>query len=543
MATLAQINETLRDQTSSIEDGTKTTASLRDRFGEFLDRQKGSGDKREEEIETRRKERRQRVLASRPTSFTQGLTQGLGFGNGFGFGAIAQKILGAMGLAAGTIGLGAGKLLKFSPAIVALSDFGEKAIRGMVDYIDEEIEGVDFKEETKNRLTQGGQAAIASKLLGAKGLFGPAIAGIIGAYGETGIKKFNEFFGKKDGKYNIPLTDIEIDTETEAFKDALAISAALLAPSLIRMAGRLAWKGLRKVPLGRAATAVSVALSAMFGNKLSAGGTPVYDPNEAKNKGKGNVKFTKPVGGTSMAMNFKAGIKPPSTLSTQAANLAKAPVIAANSNSAPSKKFMNINSPLGGGKVPKSAAGLSAFMNSVSKFQKAMTSTLGVVSKFVPLIGVGLEAGLAQINPNYSPEMDPLSKASASIITSPIALIDSLQNLTAFANNMVNTGVNYGLDAAGIDYQFGMMKYSDMSGYIQREINKGYMSQLQNPPEIGFTPPNIGLAPEGFITDATFPNNPPVSFRGGDVSKTEQTIIQGVGQVISPADHFLVKID
>ena len=42
MATLAQINETLRDQTSSIEDGTKTTEGLKDRFGKFLDRQQGS---------------------------------------------------------------------------------------------------------------------------------------------------------------------------------------------------------------------------------------------------------------------------------------------------------------------------------------------------------------------------------------------------------------------------------------------------------------------------------------------------------------------
>ena len=85
MATLAQINETLRDQTSSIEDGTRTTAGLRDRFSEFLDAAQKAGDSREDEIEERQKERRQRVIASRPTSFTQGLTQGLGFGNGFGF--------------------------------------------------------------------------------------------------------------------------------------------------------------------------------------------------------------------------------------------------------------------------------------------------------------------------------------------------------------------------------------------------------------------------------------------------------------------------
>ena len=123
--------------------------------------------------------------------------------------------------------------------------------------------------------------------------------------------------------------------------------------------------------------------------------------------------------------------------------------------------------------------------------------------------------------------MDPLTKASASIMTSPIALIDSLQNLTAFANNMVNTGVNYGLDAAGIDYQFGMMKYSDMSGYIQREINKGYLNQLQNPPVIGFTPPNIGLQPGA---GAGFVDAPAVVVGGSTNTMTDNSVqIIGIG--------------
>ena len=69
MATLAQINDTLRDQTSSIEDGTRTTAGLRDRFGEFLDRQQGSGDKREQEIEERQKERRQELWLNGRVAF------------------------------------------------------------------------------------------------------------------------------------------------------------------------------------------------------------------------------------------------------------------------------------------------------------------------------------------------------------------------------------------------------------------------------------------------------------------------------------------
>jgi hypothetical protein len=460
MATLAQINDTLRDQTSSIEDGTKTTAGLKDRFGQFLDRQQGSGDKRENEIEARQKERRQRVMASRPTSFTQGVTQGLGFGGGLGFGAIAQKLLAGMGIAAGAIGLGAGKLLRFGPAIIALSDFGEKAIRGMVDYIDDEIEGVDFKEETKKRLTQGGQAAIAAKLLGAKGLFGPAIAGVIGAYGETGIQKFNEFFGKTDGKYNIPLTDVQIDTETQAFKDGLAIAAGIAAPGFLKFLGRGLLFFLKKIGAGRAAAAMGASVAAMLGIK---------NPFAASNVGPAldEIKKNKPPpkpANLSVAPLSKYGIRPGSGTTMPPANNNVAPV-----KPRPTVPF----------KFPQ-LEGAGEKLKNIVKGMKGFDDAGRILSKVALPASVLLESVLAQGDPRLNSVEGAGAKAVVGVMTSPLGIVDTVQNALVGAQNLVGMGLNSMFRGiAGDDaYQIPPLKYSNIMGDARSAINRTH-SQLE----------------------------------------------------------------
>ena len=455
MATLAQINDTLRDQTSSIEDGTKTTAGLKDRFSQFLDRQQGSGDKRENEIEARQKERRQRVMASRPTSFTQGVTQGLGFGGGLGFGAIAQKIMAGMGIAAGAIGLGAGKLLRFGPAILALSDFGEKAIRGMVDYIDEEIEGVDFKEETKKRLTQGGQAAIAAKLLGAKGLFGPAIAGVIGAYGETGIQKFNEFFGKTDGKYNIPLTDIQIDTETQAFKDGLAIAAGIAAPGFLKFLGRGLLFFLKKIGAGRAAAAMGASVAAMLGIK---------NPFAASNVGPAldEIKKNKPIpkpANLSVAPLSKYGIRPGSGTTMPAANNNVAPV----KPRPPKVPF----------KFPQ-LEGSGEKLKNIVRGMKGFDKALSVLGKVALPASVLIESVLAQGDPRLNSVEGAGAKSVVGVMTSPLGMVDMVQYALVGAQNLGIFGLNSVLRGVAVDdaYQIPPLKYSNMMGDARSAINR-----------------------------------------------------------------------
>ena len=496
MATLAEINETLRDQTSSIEDGTRTTAGLRDRFGDFLNRQTKAGDSREKELEDAQKERQKRVIASRPTGFTQGLTQGLGFGNGFGFGAIAQKIMGAMGLAAGAIGLGAGKLLRFGPAIAVMSKFGEKAIGGMVDYIEKEyFEGKELAPATKEDLVDGVQTAIGARLLGVKSPLGLAIAGIVGAYGDTAITAINEKFGKKDGVYTIPGTDLDIDTQSDAFISGLGVALSFVGPALLRFAGKRLALALALLPLGKGVKALSAAVGLALGIKTASGGSSVYDPNEAKNKGPRN-KPPKPVGGSAAGSRL-LGLNNPLGQGGKAAAIIKPAFPGANVGRDAKGRFMSFNNPLGESKLPKT--GLAAFLKSLKNFDGALRLT---TKAFVPL-GVAAEVAFAQSNPNFD-GMDPVSKSAAGVVTSPLAFLDSLQNLYATANNLTNQAVNFGLNKAGIDYQFGMMSMMDTAGPAQRAINTGYVNYLQNPTSemIAGSVPNYGLQPgagAGFV--------------------------------------------
>jgi len=498
MATLAQINETLRDQTSSIEDGTRTTAGLRDRFGEFLDKQQGSGDKREQEIEERQKERRQRVMASRPRSFSQGLTQGLGFG-GLNFGGIAEKLLGAMGLAAGTIGLGAGKLLRFAPAIAVMSKFGEKAIGGLVDYIDGEILKTDFTEETKKRLTQGGQAAIATKLLGAKGLFGPAIAGVIGAYGETGIKKFNEFFGKTDGKYNIPLTDIEIDTETAAFRDGLAIAAGIAAPGFLKFLGRGLLFFLGRVGAGRAAVAMGAAVAGMLGLKNPFAATNVApDPDEIK-KNKPKPKTVKPITSAS-ALNFRSAIKTTTTI-PKAANI-NAMSFSTAADPRVNMKAANLNN---APKVTTKSTIFKKYDDAIIRMAEASDGLKKAVGKtFLPAALVyeymsGLKDPALADTPDFM-------KGTVNLLAETTGgTIDLLSNGVNAMINLASMGVNRGLNQIGTDFQIPMLSMdSNLSGAIKRSVNSGFKN-FQLPTlndqgmidNIGLFPPNVGLVPGG----------------------------------------------
>tara|TARA_B100001057_G_scaffold95698_1_gene92156 strand:+ start:111 stop:1670 length:1560 start_codon:yes stop_codon:yes gene_type:complete len=519
MATLAQINDTLRDQTSSIEDGTRTTAGLKDRFGEFLDRQQGGGDRREEELESKQKEREQKFKAQRPSSFTAGLKQGLGLPSGFGIGAIAEKLMGAMGLAAGTIGLGAGKLLRFAPAIAVMSKFGEQAIGGLVDYIDDEILKTDFTEETKKRLTQGGQAAIATKLLGAKGLFGPAIAGVIGAYGETGIKKFNEFFGKEDGKYNIPLTDIQIDTETAAFRDGLAIAAGIAAPGFLKFLGRGLLFFLGKVGAGRAAVAMGAAVAGMLGlkNPFAASNVgPALDEIK-KNAPKPPPPKVRPGGFGPLVQMMKSD--PRMTLPANT----NAPV-APETKESRLKKAQNL-------------------IRSVKGFDKAI-STLG---KLALPFGVAIESVLAQGDPRLNMVQGRGTKAAVGVLTSPLGLVDMLQNAFAGALNLPNAIANFGMsqiygeDAPQLS---PIMGYSDFQGAAREAINQvhgGLVYTSKTPTEM-----MIDAIPPDSIPDANRFNSSGMGPLVIAPSHTENNM-GGVMQVItmpSPVDAVtLIQVD
>ena len=99
MATLADINKTLQNQTSAIEYGNRGTDDLRMKFGAFVDGIKGgAGDRREQEIEEAR--RNSRVKAAGPSGMSRGFGKGIGGLGGLGKLAGVAGMLGIAGLAA-----------------------------------------------------------------------------------------------------------------------------------------------------------------------------------------------------------------------------------------------------------------------------------------------------------------------------------------------------------------------------------------------------------------------------------------------------------
>ena len=497
MATLAQINETLRDQTSSIEDGTRTTAGLRDRFGEFLDKQQGSGDKREQEIEERQKERRQRVMASRPTSFTSGLKQGLGFG-GLNFGGIAEKLLGAMGLAAGTIGLGAGKLLRFGPAIAVMSKFGEQAISGLVDYVDKEIDGLDFSAEAKETLTKGGQFALAARFAGIKSPLGLAMAGLVGAYGEETMRKVNEAFGNEDGVYTIPGTAIDIDTESQAFIGALGFAMAALAPALLKFAGKRLALALALLPVGKGVKALSAALGLAMGVKAVSGGAPP-DPDEIKKNKKPTVKTVKPIT-AAKAMNFRSAIQTTTNI-PKAANI-NAMSFSTAADPRVNMKAANLNN---APKVTTKSTIFKKYDDAIIRMAEASDGLKKAVGKtFLPAALVyeymsGLKDPALADTPDFM-------KGTVNLLAETTGgTIDLLSNGVNAMINLASMGINRGLNQLGSDAQIPMLRMdSNLSGAIKRSVNSGFKN-FQLPTlndqgmidNIGLFPPNVGLIPGG----------------------------------------------
>ena len=470
MATLAEINETLRDQTSSIKDGTKTTASLRDRFGEFLDAAQKAGDSREDEIEERQRERRKKAIASRPSSFTAGLKRGLGLPEGFGVGAIAEKLMGAMGLAAGAIGLRAGKLLRFGPAVAVMSKFGEQAIAGLVDYVDKEIEGIDFSKQAKEDLTKGAQFGLAARFLGFRNPLAVAIAGAVGAYGDEAIDIVNKRLKNPDGTYKVPFLDVEIDTKSEGFQMALAYAAAAIAPTILGITGTLLKGALKKIPLVRAASLVGAATMAFFG--LGGKNAPP-DANEIKN----NKKPPKP---------------PPVP---KPANLNVAPLVnmvkpGAGTTMAVANNNTKPKVPLKFPQLDGSKEKLKNLVRQLGSFDAA----LKFLMKGAVPVGVGYEVAMSRGNQNLQ-NMDPVSAAVTAAGTEmTLGFIDLLQDQYNKMVNLTTAGINYGIRKSGFDYQIGYNTQDpDLAGGAQRLIAKAYGNYLQKPSVISPQLPNVGL--------------------------------------------------
>ena len=126
-----------------------------------------------------------------------------------------------------------------------------------------------------------------------------------------------------------------------------------------------------------------------------------------------------------------------------------------------------------------------------------------------------------------------------------------------FAANIANSIANMGIMGGNfVANQMGMegtdLRFNtniDTSGAVKRAINSYFAGTLATPslneagmsPNIGLLPPG-GLSAEGYTMGAG-EKIETYSFRGGDANTTSQTIIQNVGTVVSPADHFLIQLN
>ena len=149
MASLAEINKTLKEQTSAIEYGNRGTDDLRMKFGAFVDGIKGeAGDRREQEIEQQRS-------ASRAAGRARGAGP-RGFGRGFG--------AGIAGLAGGLAGLGKFAAVAGIAGLAAMQFLdGEKIAKNVTAILSI---GERYKEDTISTLFSDGATILALKGLG-----------------------------------------------------------------------------------------------------------------------------------------------------------------------------------------------------------------------------------------------------------------------------------------------------------------------------------------------------------------------------------------
>jgi len=147
MASLAEINKTLKEQTSAIEYGNEGTDDLRMKFGAFVDSMQGNaGDRREKELEAGRMSRAGRARAAGPRGMARGFGAGIGglLGGLGGFGKAAAT-LGIAGLLAMQFVDGA----KIKTNVETLLSIGER-----------------YKEDTIKTLFSDGATILALKGLG-----------------------------------------------------------------------------------------------------------------------------------------------------------------------------------------------------------------------------------------------------------------------------------------------------------------------------------------------------------------------------------------
>ena len=213
MASLADINKTLQEQTSAIEYGNRGTDDLRMKFGAFVDGIKGgAGDRREQEIEAARQN--SRVKAAGPRGMSRGFGKGIGGLGGLG------KIAGVAGML-GIAGLAAMQFLdgeKIKQNVESILSIGER-----------------YNENTLKTLFSDGAVIVALKALGT-GLLVFAAGGAASA-GVNALDKatMDKFEGSTGWSENVKSNVLTLLSISDGVKDAIKNLAegVLFVPAML----------------------------------------------------------------------------------------------------------------------------------------------------------------------------------------------------------------------------------------------------------------------------------------------------------------------
>ena len=274
MSSLAEINQQLMEQNKEQERTSVAIEDVRAAITAQLKEDRRSRlDEREAKIEAKR---------AKPQGFQQAFmrSSGLeGLGN-FGTAFLAALFGAGSGLAT-ALGTAAGGLIRLGPVALVLSDFVENAFKTLLNNIDDSVfTGFDLDVETKDKIANGAQTALAARFLGVKSPLGLLAAAVAGAYGDELIASLRGWFDK-DGDGKIEKFGITLDTESKAVQEGIVLAAALAAPAMLRLVGKgLVW-ALKRSPVGRVGAALITGISTLFGFAKSATGAPIPEDSKA----------------------------------------------------------------------------------------------------------------------------------------------------------------------------------------------------------------------------------------------------------------------
>lgn len=242
MATLTEVNETLKKQVDVQKDTNTEIMSLREKIVKFLDTQKPDRlQELEDKIEADRAAKQAKLQTPSDNAFARGLLGDTLFESFQKFGATAFGFLGGL---VPTLLKGAGRGVRFGAIALAINAFADDAFKYVFDnFTFDDALTPEQREQLKSDTLGGINSYLALRFLGAgRGL---ALGGAIGsAFGDDLANIITGWLGTNVINAPNPLAlfgvgpgTIPIDLNNPLIQDALGLAAGAIALTLVRAVG------------------------------------------------------------------------------------------------------------------------------------------------------------------------------------------------------------------------------------------------------------------------------------------------------------------